>query len=155
MALQIELRAPNISRILSGSAEALREVVEGSEPALASAIVLTDLIKQLLSQPGSGVVRVSGGRSHQASAPGEPPAVDTGNLRASVGFQIRGAGRVGIGVQAGAPYWKFLEFGTRFIDPRPFLRPAIAFANAGMVDSARRAFRERAVRILAERRVGR
>lgn len=31
---------------------------------------------------------------------------------------------VSINVRGAAFYWRFLEFGTRFIRPRPFLRPA-------------------------------
>ncbi len=152
MALEVVLKAPPVSRILAGSREALTAVIEGTEPAVAASIVLVDLIKQILSQPGSGRVFVRRGIRHQASAPGEPPAADTGNLRSKIGFQIKAPGRIGIGVAAGAPYWKFLEFGTRFIDPRPFLRPAIALGNAAMIDVARAAYRERARRFLATRR---
>lgn len=145
------IKAPNISAILRGSRVALEEVLEGTDPAVASAIVLVDLIKQILSQPGGGRLYRRGGVTHQASLPGDPPAPDTGNLRQSVGFQISGPGRVGIGVGAGASYWRFLEFGTRFIEPRPFLRPAVTFARAGMIDAAAVAFRARARRILAGR----
>ena len=145
------ITAPPISAILRGSRAALDEVLQGSEPALASAIVLVDLIKQLLSQPGGGRQYRRGGVTHTASLPGDPPAPDTGRLRNAVGFQITGPGRVGIGVEAGAPYWRFLEFGTRFIEPRPFIRPALTFARAGMIDAAANAFRDRARRILAAR----
>ncbi len=146
-----EIKPPNISAILGGSRIALTEVLQGSEPATAAAIVLVDLIKQILSQGGTGRIYKRRGGVHQASAPGEPPAPDTGNLRNAIGFQIIAPGRVGIGVEAGASYWRFLEFGTRFIDPRPFLRPAITFGRAGMTDVAAVAFRARARRILAQR----
>lgn len=145
------ISTPNISAILRGSRVALDEVLQGSEPATAAAIVLVDLIKQILSQPGGGRVYRRGGVTHTASLPGDPPAPDTGALRRSIGFQITGPGRVGVGVEAGAPYWRFLEFGTRFIEPRPFLRPAVTFARAGMIDAAASAFRDRARRILAAR----
>lgn len=63
---------------------------------------------------------------HQASAPGEPPAVDTGNLRASItglvddkGVTIRGF--VGSNVE----YVRYLELGTEKMTKRPFLIPTI------------------------------
>lgn len=69
-----------------------------------------------------------GGKPHQPSRPGEPPHVDTGRLRASItheGPQPSDTGnerevRVGTNVN----YGRFLEQGTRFIEPRPWLRPA-------------------------------
>lgn len=79
-------------------------------------------VRKLLSQGGSG--RTYG--RHTASAPGQPPAVDTGRLRASytheVGEDARGP-YVDIGTNV--EYAPFLEFGTRHIAPRPHLRPAV------------------------------
>lgn len=83
-----------------------------------------------LSAPGSG--RVYG--NHQASAPGEAPAVDTGQLRSAV--QVARIDRLtwGVGIVS-TPYpdggattaetavW--LEYGTRTIAPRPHARPAL------------------------------
>lgn len=79
-------------------------------------------IKLELSKPGTGAFY----GNHQASAPGEPPAVDTGALRNSVGQEVTGnVLRVGVAM----PYGPFLEFGTitegGFIEPRPFMRPAL------------------------------
>lgn len=60
--------------------------------------------------------------------------VDTGRLRASIGFDVvadqRGpVGRVGsgIGVGGGDPveYAAYVEFGTRFAAAQPYLRPAL------------------------------
>lgn len=79
-----------------------------------------------LSQAGTGRVYRRRGRVHQASAPGQPPATDTGLLRASVhtrsgrdsGGQYR---EVGTGQAVGV----YLEKGTRRILPRPWLVPAL------------------------------
>lgn len=63
---------------------------------------------------------------HVASAPGQPPAVDTGRLRSSYTWQL-GQDRKGPFVEVGTnvKYAPWLEFGTRKMKPRPHLRPAI------------------------------
>lgn len=84
-------------------------------------------IVQELSKPGTGRIYATGYKTaphdtHQASAPGDPPAVDTGRLRQSiVALKIEpGRWRVGTNLE----YALYLEFGTRRIAPRPFMRPA-------------------------------
>lgn len=59
---------------------------------------------------------------HTASAPGEAPAVDTGNLMNSVSHTMTGTtvGEVAVGAEYGA----FLELGTSRMAPRPYLGPA-------------------------------
>jgi HK97 gp10 family phage protein len=79
----------------------------------------------------------SGKNRHVASRPGDPPAVDTGTLRASIGHEredVRGSVRVGTANKYAPP----LEFGTTTagksrkvtILPRPFVRPAMAKVKA-------------------------
>lgn len=87
-------------------------------------------VKQEVSKQGRGVVY--GRRRHRASAPGDPPAVDTGRYRASWTYVIQGgpSGLVGGGapslfVGTPAKHGGFLEFGTRRMAPRPHLRPVI------------------------------
>ncbi|GBF05847.1 hypothetical protein DAERI_060107 [Deinococcus aerius] len=98
-----------------------RLVLQVAEQAVAQAAQrLRNEVVEELSRPGSG--RTYG--RHVASAPGDPPAVDTGRLRQSMtALQIkRGHWRVGTNVE----YAIYLEFGTRRIAPRPFFRPAVA-----------------------------
>jgi len=78
------------------------------------------ITKANLSRPGTG--RIYG--KHQASAPGEPPAVDTGRLRnaTQADTQVRRDGDDIVGrVVANADYAHALEAGTERIAPRPFL----------------------------------
>lgn len=76
----------------------------------------------LLSQKGSGRTYRRGGTVHQASAPGEPPALDTGTLRRSTSFEVRPSANGAEGrVTVSAAYAANLEFGTARIRPRPFL----------------------------------
>jgi phage gpG-like protein len=107
------------------------------------ALILVGAIKLELSKPGTGKLRRRGkivkgkvGRSgksarrsdisklDRASAPGEPPAVDTGVLRNSINFEIQEFGKVVVGTAN--EYAEPLEFGTHAILPRPFMRPALA-----------------------------
>lgn len=98
--------------------------------------------KRLLSQHGTGRVykKTKPNRIHQSSAPGEPPAPDTGLLRAALSHQV---GQDADGLYADIGYGidpaaaaednrtsiaavaEYLELGTRRMEPRPFLRPAL------------------------------
>ena len=68
---------------------------------------------------------------HQASSPGEAPAVDTGFLRSSIG--VRMTGQTSAEVTVGAEYGAGLEFGTAHILPRPFMVPAADAARPEFV----------------------
>jgi hypothetical protein len=71
------------------------------------------------------------GKPHVASKPGQPPAVDEGTLRASVGHEVmRPRVRVGTGMKKAVG----LEWGTSIVRPRPFMRPALRLAKAAMTD---------------------
>lgn len=113
--------------------------------------------KRLLSMHGGGRVytttfwrdkagRLRVGRArvpHQASAPGMPPATDTGRLRATIGHVValdpQGAlfgsslyAEIGSGGNPAIPgvnYAIWLEEGTRYLEPRPFLRPSLEAAR--------------------------
>lgn len=70
---------------------------------------------------------------HKASAPGDPPAVDTGNLRNSwqTGFSspgpvIKDGNKYRLVVGSKAKYARRLEFGGGAIAPRPYVRPTAA-----------------------------
>lgn len=98
---------------------------------------LVGLVRVRLSTPGTGRVYRRGKVAHRASAPGEPPAVDTGRLRSATAYRVgmTGTGRtyVDVGVSRagrggggkGLVYAPMLEFGTRRMRPRPYLRPTI------------------------------
>lgn len=79
-------------------------------------------IIQRLSEPGRGRLYKRGNITHRASAPGQGPAVDTGRLRQSIAVVKVGDQHYRIGTNV--RYAPLLEFGTRHIAPRPFMRPA-------------------------------
>jgi HK97 gp10 family phage protein len=62
-------------------------------------------------------------RTHRASAPGEAPAGDTGDLARRITAEKERELQWSVGTDL--PYGRFLEFGTMKIAERPWLRPAI------------------------------
>lgn len=124
----------NLGQVLGG-------IGVGGKDGLADVgIEVSNRVRLKLSQPGQGrVYGRPGARGptsvrHQASAPGAPPAVDTGRLRASYTWRV--------GVDARGPYVEigtnvlyapFLEFGTRRMAARPHLRPSINEMRAEIV----------------------
>lgn len=84
--------------------------------------------KELLSVPGTGLVKGTRVGPVVHSRPGEPPFKQTGRGRASVTYEFDPEameGRAGTNVE----YMAHLERGTkRGILPRPWLRPAVEWA---------------------------
>lgn len=71
-----------------------------------------------------------GAKLHRASAPGEAPAVDTGNLTNSV--EVRMTGKTTAEITFTAEYAAALEFGGAHVAPRPFLGPSVQEESAGL-----------------------
>lgn len=86
----------------------------------------TILKRNILAQEGTGRVYPRGGRTHQASAPGRPPALDTGNLRANTNadMALRQEGTDLVGsIVSNTAYAEALERGTERMAARPFMGP--------------------------------
>jgi HK97 gp10 family phage protein len=79
--------------------------------------------KLAMQDPKSGRTYIRGGKIHTASAPGQAPAVDTGNLINST--QAEHTAGLTSYFDVYADYAQHLEFGTRHIAPRPFMAPAL------------------------------
>lgn len=112
---------------------ALRELNEEAQEEVSNAIVATGLslrgevIKKYQRGPATGEVyeKYNPRRTHQASAPGEAPATDTGRLANSVVFDNLPQEPLAIEVRTDVQYGSWLEFGTRNIAPRPNWVPSI------------------------------
>lgn len=79
--------------------------------------------RKILSGPKSGKTYKRRGISHQASAPGEPPASDTGRL--VQGIVVQPAPEAfAYDVKSLADYAGFLEYGTSRMSARPYLEPS-------------------------------
>jgi len=85
--------------------------------------IQTDARKSIQTGSRSGrIYSVGIGRTHQASAPGEPPKTDTGALVASIAIEPElNAVLVGTALRYGAE----LEFGRSNMAARPWLVPAL------------------------------
>ena len=110
-------------------------------------IVMVELqieLREKLSQVGSGAGYFGGSKGkgyfRTRSAPGEPPAVDTGTLRNSVQSKpqyIPGTGMTSIvltglvaGVNKDARIPRWLEYGTSRMKARPFIAPSLEVIRA-------------------------
>ena len=97
------------------SKEVMKRVERGTiDSAVKCAVIVADEMKRLLS--------VGGGSRHAPSAPGQPPHVQTGALRASVRFAKTKRGAI-----AGTLEWygRIHEFGGRNHPKRRFALPAL------------------------------
>lgn len=97
---------------------AMRGIVRGTEN------VRTHAVRSIQSGQKTGRVYRRRSVVHQASAPGESPASDTGRLVQSSGTRYNPEELEGIVFFATA-YAAPLEWGTVKMAPRPFLRPAL------------------------------
>jgi hypothetical protein len=98
---------------------AMRGVIRGTQAVLAEGVRLIN------SPPKTGRIYRRRGVKHQASAPGQPPAGDTGQLAGRVEPTYDHAaltGRVNFNSAHALP----LELGTEKMAPRPFARVALA-----------------------------
>jgi len=123
------------------AADIISANIEGIERGLKIAMVqLQTELRVTLSKKGSGAGYFGGskgkGSYRTRSAPGEPPAVDTGTLRNSVQSKpqyIAGTGMTSIvltglvaGVNKDARIPRWLEYGTSRMKARPFIAPSLA-----------------------------
>lgn len=102
--------------------------------------------KTHMTLQGSHKPSKRGDNVHWSAAPGDPPAIDTGVLRASLVAEVQEVpfgviGRVGPDIGkikseaepgTDVEYGLYLELGTRKMAPRPYLRPALK-ANLGKI----------------------
>ena len=88
----------------------------------------------------TGRIYKRGRNTHQASAEGESPAVDTGRLRQSATHEnprVEGTKVVG-GAGVSAPYAVALEMGTESMAPRPFINRLNDEPHKGKIETAAR-----------------
>lgn len=93
----------------------LKIKVEGIDKVIENIDKYNDEIQNKIKQ-----VLADGGMKIQTEAQNRAP-VRTGTLRASIEYKPNG---LQVEVVAGVDYASFVEFGTRFMEPQPFLTPA-------------------------------
>jgi phage gpG-like protein len=128
--IKVVVLEDNIPRIISGmNSGAARVIAETCFDIEARA-------KSSMAGAKSGrVYPHKGGKMHQASAPGEAPAIDTGNLVNSIQVQV--SGFTGI-VYTNTEYAPVLEFGGAKMAARPFFTPAATEAWPDFLEAMKR-----------------
>lgn len=113
-------------------------------------LVADEAARRIIDGPKTGAVRPSKwrkGAKHQASAPGESPASDSGRLAQSITWVGQEAA-LQVDIGTATPYAAPLELGTEdgTIAPRPFLGPALrdmrGRISAGITEAVRRSTRD-------------
>lgn len=112
---------PDFDGLVAAQQAAVEEAVRAG-----AMLVANDARRSVARGPKTGRMYVRRGVAHQASAPGEPPATDTGRLVTSIVSDVERDGRSVVGiVEARTEYAVHLEYGTRNMAPRPFMLPAL------------------------------
>ena len=107
-----------------------QEVVKGG-----GQLIRGEAIKSIQSGGKSGVMyqKYNPRREHRASAPGQAPASDTGNLVNKIIVKQKSSDVVH--VESNANYSAFLEYGTSKTQPRPFMLPAFEKSKKPIIDA--------------------
>lgn len=93
---------------------------------MSTLMVHSDIVESIQRGAKSGVTYQVNGRTAQRSASGQAPATDTGHLVSNIIPKIiKGNTSISGEVTSRANYSYALEFGTKNMSKRPFMRPAL------------------------------
>ena len=135
--MDIKFRVTNIKKVLSQLENLdkqlepdFQEIVKGG-----AQLIRGEAIKSIQTGAKSGVVyqMYNPRREHRASAPGQAPASDTGNLVSKI--IVKQKTRNITNVESNANYSAFLEYGTSKMQPRPFMLPAFEKSKKPILDA--------------------
>ena len=135
--MDITFKVPNMKKVLSqldGLAKDMelpfKEVVKGG-----GQLIRAEAIKSIQTGAKSGVIyqMYNPRREHRASAPGQSPASDTGNLVSKI--IVRQKSQDVTSVESNANYSAYLEYGTSKMEARPFMLPAFERSKKPIVDA--------------------
>lgn len=124
--MDIRINVKNLDKVLKNFKKLekdlepdFQEIVKGG-----AQLIRGEAIKSIQTGAKTGIVyqKYNPRRQHRASAPGQAPASDTGNLVSKI--IVKQKTKNITQVESGADYSKFLEYGTSKMDARPFLFPA-------------------------------
>lgn len=109
----------------------------------AALVMKADMVEGIQKGPKTGRVYKRGDKVHQASAPSEFPASDTGTLaNRSMGIRKEDNGLtiyVGANQGEGVKYAAALELGTKNMAPRPFAQPVLQKRKDGIAREVQKA----------------
>lgn len=113
----------NLAKVDKKFADQLQNLIDATAQR-----IRTDSIRSIQRSPAVGRRYPSGKQTHVASAAGNPPRTDTGELVRMINSKV---GQLEAEVVSSAPYSSYLEFGTTNMRARPFLFPAFEREMAG------------------------
>jgi HK97 gp10 family phage protein len=115
----MKLALSQLDRLAKDMELPFQEVVKGG-----GQLIRAEAIKSIQTGAKSGVMyqMYNPRREHRASAPGQAPASDTGNLVSKITVKEKSLNVVH--VESNADYSAFLEYGTSKMEARPFMFPA-------------------------------
>ena len=115
----MKLALSQLDRLAKDMELPFQEVVKGG-----GQLIRGEAIKSIQTGAKSGVMyqKYNPRREHRASAPGQSPASDTGNLVSKITVKQKSLNVVH--VESNADYSAFLEYGTSKMEARPFMFPA-------------------------------
>jgi len=135
--MDIKFSVKNIKKVLSQLNKLekdmeipFQEIVKGG-----GQFIRGEAIKSIQSGAKSGIVyeKYNPRRSHRASAPGQAPASDTGNLVSKI--IVKQKSKNITNVESNADYSAFLEYGTSKMEPRPFMLPAFEKSKKPIINA--------------------
>ena len=135
--MDIKINVKNLDKVLSQLSrlnkeleKPFQEVVKGG-----GQLIRAEAVKSIQSGAKSGIVyeKYNPRREHRASAPGQAPASDTGNLVSKI--IVRQKSQDVTSVESNANYSAFLEYGTSKMEARPFMLPAFEKSKKPILDA--------------------
>ena len=135
--MDIKFRVKNIKKVLSQLNKLekdmeipFQEIVKGG-----GQLIRAEAIKSIQTGAKSGVLyqMYNPRREHRASAPGQAPASDTGNLVSKI--IVRQKSQDVTSVESNANYSAYLEYGTSKMEARPFMLPAFEKSKKPILDA--------------------
>ena len=135
--MDIRINVKNLDKVLKSFKKLekdlepdFQEIIKGS-----AQLIRGEAIKSIQTGAKTGIVyqKYNPRRQHRASAPGQAPASDTGNLVSKI--IVKQKTKNITQVESGADYSKYLEYGTSKMEPRPFLFPAFEKSRKPIVEA--------------------
>ena len=124
--MQVTLTVKNLKKVM-GQLKQLNKQLEPDFQEIVKGggqLIRGEAVKSIQTGAKSGIMyeKYNPRRSHRASAPGQAPASDTGNLVSKI--MVKQKTKNITNVVSNASYSAFLEYGTSKMEPRPFMLPA-------------------------------
>ena len=135
--MQINLKVTNLKKVLSqlnrlqkDMEVPFQEIVKGG-----GQLIRGEAIKSIQTGSKSGVMyqMYNPRREHRASAPGQAPASDTGNLVSKI--IVKQKSKDITSVESNADYSAYLEYGTSKMEARPFMLPAFEKSKKPIINA--------------------